>query len=72
MCRKKMSCTEENKIADIISLLNSAHDTYKNILTADKASSPITRVKRRSDLMTTVSSIQNKLTQIEEFQKNNP
>lgn len=71
-CRKKLSCTDENKISDIITLLNSARDTYKSILAADKTSSPVSRVKRRSDLMTTVSSIQKKLTQIEEYQKNTP
>ncbi len=71
-CRKKMSCTEENKISDIITLLNSARDTYKSILSADKTSGPISRVKRRSDLMTTVASIQKKLNQIEEYQKNTP
>lgn len=72
MCRKEINCTEENKIADIISLLNSARDTYKSILAADKSSSPISRVKRRSDLMTTVSSIEKKLTQIEALQKITP
>mgnify|MGYP000901200143 CR=1 FL=1 len=72
MCQKKLSCTEENKISDIISLLNAARNTYKSILGADKTSTPIARVKRRSDLMTTVSSIQKKLTQIETYQKNNP
>ena len=71
-CRKKLSCTDENKISDIITLLNSARDTYKSILAADKTSSPVSRVKRRSDLMTTVSSIQKKLAQIEEYQKNTP
>ncbi len=67
-----MSCTDENKIVNIVTLLNSARDTYKSILAADKGSSPLGRVKRRSDLMTTVSSIQKKLIQLEEFQKNNP
>lgn len=71
-CRKKLSCTDENKIADIVTLLNSARDTYKSILAADKTSSPVSRVKRRSDLMTTVASIQKKLSQIEEYQKNTP
>jgi hypothetical protein len=72
MCQNKLNCSEENKIADIINILNSARDTYKNILSADKTSSPISRVKRRSDLMTTVASIQKKLSQIEETQKNTP
>lgn len=72
LCKKKMSCTDENKIVNIVTLLNSARDTYKSILAADKGSSPLGRVKRRSDLMTTVSSIQKKLIQLEEFQKNNP
>lgn len=71
-CKQKISCTEENKIADIVTLLNAAKDTYKNILSSDKTSTPIARVKRRSDLMTTVSSIQKKLTQIEEVQNNTP
>jgi hypothetical protein len=54
MCQNKLSCTDESKIADIVTLLNSARDTYKGIVAADKTSSPISRVKRRSDLMTTV------------------
>lgn len=70
MCREKLSCTDESKIADIITLLNSARDTYKSILAADKSSGPVSRVKRRSDLMTTVASIQKKLSQIEEYNKN--
>jgi|GEM_PF-2444489 len=72
MCQKNRSCTEENKISDIITVLSAAKDAYKSILAADKTSTPLTRVKRRSDLMTTVASIQNKLNQIEEYQKNNP
>lgn len=70
-CRKQISCTDENRISDMITLLNSAKNTYKSILGSDKSSTPIARVKRRSDLMTTVSSIEKKLKQIEEARKDN-
>jgi hypothetical protein len=71
-CQRKINCTEENKISDIITLLGAARDTYKSILSGDKSSTPLTRVKRRSDLMTTVASIQKKLAQIEEVQNKTP
>lgn len=64
-CKKQSSCTEENRISDMINIINTAKDTYKNILANDKSSTPIARVKRRSDLMTTVSSIEKKLIEIE-------
>lgn len=69
ICGDKNDCTDERKISDIISLLNSARDTYKSILAADKDSTPISRVKRRSELMTTVSSIQKKLEQLQQYHK---
>lgn len=64
-CRRNIKCSDENKINEIITLLNAAKDTYKSILWADKSSSPISRIRRRSELMTTVAGIQKKLTNIE-------
>jgi len=70
-CRPNKKCSDENKISEIITLLNTARETYKSILWADKSSSPISRVRRRSELMTTVAGIQKKLTNIEEAQRQN-
>jgi flagellar hook-associated protein FlgK len=70
-CKDSLACSDENKISDIINLLNSAKTTYKGIRDADKNSSPITIVTRRSDLMSTVTSLEKKLQQIEGKQSDN-
>lgn len=67
-CKDSLACSDENKISDIINLLNAAKNTYKGIRDADKSSSPITIVTRRSDLTSTVTSLEKKLQQIESKQ----
>jgi len=64
-CKKDTTCSDENKISDIINLLNVAKNTYKGIRDADKTSSPVAIVTRRSELTSTVMSLEKKLTQIE-------
>ncbi|MFA6080168.1 MAG: hypothetical protein WC753_01670 [Candidatus Gracilibacteria bacterium] len=71
MCQKNLNCSDENKIADLINLLSTAKNTYKGIRDADQNSSPIAMVTRRSDLMSTVTSLEKKLQQIESDQKAN-
>jgi hypothetical protein len=71
-CKNKLSCSEENKISDLSNLFNAARDTYKSILAADKTGSPISRVKRRSDLMTTVAAMERKLSQLESIVNTTP
>jgi len=68
LCKNNQKCSDENKISDIINLLNAAKNTYKGIRDADKTSSPIAIVTRRSELTSTVSSLEKKLLQIEKVQ----
>lgn len=63
-------CTDENRIADIVNLLNSAKNAYTWIRNSDSSSNPISMVTRRSSLMSTVETLEKKLTQIESTQKN--